>query len=940
MLELIFRRLAIGVITLFATSLVFFLGGELVPGDFASEMARMRASIGERLNYDTMEMIREALGLYRPVHVRYFEWLNDVLHGHFGWSWAGEVEVSHLIAKRLPNTLLLAAATTVVAVPLSVGIGIISAARQGSVTDRLSTTFSLTAMSVPEFVMAYLLVFLLAVTFPLFPALAISVSYVSWPEKLRLIALPVLTLTLTMVAGMSRLTRAAVIDVLGREFIVMARLKGMTTGRILLHHAMPHAIAPIINIVILSIAGLLVGTFVVEYVFAYPGIGQLMLEAVRLQHMPVVQACGLIFAATYILLVMLADIISIVANPRIAERELPAMQRMRIKRHDAPIYSVTRHATAMVGVVLLIGGPWLASHYGQRGLEVADFDLAVRPPDSAQRRRITAEELFAPPADIVRPVHNAFFAPVGEVLPATHEFRGWLSTEPAQIIGQRPQQTRVATFGTFPGLKQEFYSHAGYLIPVNRAFIEPLSKADDWGILLSPGRVWTEAGDGGLSRAAFPFTLIGPRWGVTRNGLATFVYSEESVSDLRFQIVQEAAPGDQWDAAGQASMDYEPAPASRYDRSRQSFLRELEQRESVRPYGELSDRYDSWALSVFDGRYNRRNITISGVIIEDVVYASRCRTRFGDYPYCGYMYHGVYGVTKSLGAMVAMLWLAEKYGEQVFDLRILDYAPVQAGHDGWRGVTFADALNMATGIGSLEPKRIEGYVESDRTPLAENVRRARGAAGKLEAVAGFANYPWGPGEVFRYRTADTFVLAMAMENFLRSRQGPQARLWQALSEEVFVPIGVHHLPMLHTREPDGGKGVPLLGDGLLLTVDDLAKLVRLLRNGGRHGGRQILSARGLSSALRGSGTTGLRTGWFSDDGEGRYHMSLWLIPYEAHFGCRVSIPTMSGWGGNYVLLMPNGITAFRFADGRPSNPGTWDSSWMRYVTDYMRPLCK
>lgn len=453
MLELIVRRLAIGIITLFTTSVVFFVGGELVPGDFASEMARLRASIGERVDFDNMEMMRETLGLYRPVHVRYFEWLNDVSHGDFGTSWANDIAVSTLIAKRLPNTLFLAAVTTLIAVPLSVGLGVFAAARQGSKADRLVTMFSLSALSVPEFMMAYLLVFALAVTFPLFPAVAIHVDSLSLGARLYTITLPVLTLTLTMMASMARLTRATVINVLGREFIEMAHLKGLSNYRILMHHAMPHAIAPIINIVILAIANLVVGTFIVEFVFAYPGIGQLMLESVRLQHMPVVQACGLIFATTYILLVLLADVISILSNPRVAERELPAVRRL------------------------------------------------------------------------------------------------------------------------------------------------------------------------------------------------------------------------------------------------------------------------------------------------------------------------------------------------------------QSGQDG------------------------------------------------------------------------------------------------------------------------------------------LAKLIRLLRNEGRHNGRQILNREALKRALQADQQTGLPTGWSNESGEDRYHMSLWLVPYRAHFGCRVWVPSMSGYGGNYVVMMPNGITAFRFADGRDSNPGTWDSSWLRYVTDYMRPHC-
>ena len=886
--------------------------------------------------------MREALGLYRPLHLRYFEWLNDVLHGDFGRSWASQAAVSDLIAKRLPNTLFLAIVTSLIAIPLSIGLGIFSAANQGSKADRFVTVFSLGALSIPEFVMAYLLVFLLAVTLPIFPAVAIRVDSMTLLERLYAVTLPVLTLTLTMLASIARLTRATVVNVLGQEFIEMARLKGLTPFRILMHHAMPHAIAPIINIAILAMANLVVGTFVVEFVFAYPGIGQLMLEAVKLQHMPVVQACGLIYAATYILLVLIADIVSIIANPRVAERELPALKRAQAKQYQSKATTfAARYAPVIVGLGLVVAVPWLANHYGQRGIEVADFDRTIRgPPVAQQRAELKLADLFSRPEGVIKPVHNDYFMPVGKSAPAHHSMNGRLSIGVMDLIGQQPQQTRIQQFGSLPALEVQFFTYGDYLVPVERNIIRAGSTADGWRVVLAPGKVWAEPEDEGFSRASFPFTLVSPKWSLTRNGLATFVYTDQAVSDLRYQIVQEAAPGRQWDAAGQTELSYFAQGAEQFETNRWRFQQEVESTLEIRAYDSLQDRYDGWALSVFDGRFNRRNITVSGVIIDDIVYASPCRTRFGEYPYCRYMYHGVYSISKSLGAMMAMLRLAEKYGEQVFSLRILDFVPLEPGHRGWQDVTFGDVLNMATGVGDLDPKTVEYYVDGDNTPLAIEVYDARSVRDKLDAIQGLPNYPWGPGEVFRYRTSDTFVLTVAMDRFLKREEGPDVHLWDMISREVFEPIGIYHLPAVHTQEMGGSRGVPLLGDGILLTVDHLAKLISLLRNHGRHNGEQILHERAARSALQASDSTGLPTGWHNEDGEDRYHMSMWLIPYRAHFGCDVWIPAMSGYGGNYVLLMPNGITAFRFADGRTSNPGTWDSSWLRYVTDYMRPLCR
>ena len=290
--------------------------------------------------------------------------------------------------------------------------------------------------------------------------------------------------------------------------------------------------------------------------------------------------------------------------------------------------------------------------------------------------------------------------------------------------------------------------------------------------------------------------------------------------------------------------------------------------------------------------------------------------------------------------MVAMLRLAQKYGDGVFDEQIKDYVDIASNHDGWNNVTFGNVLNMATGIGDIEPRRVTGYVEEDSTALAGRFYEAQTAKEKLKLIAAFGNYPWGPGEVFRYRTTDTFVLAVAMDRFIKRKEGPTADLWGFITREVLVPIGISRMPVLQTKEPNHARGIPVLEGGMFPNLDELVKLVKLLRNGGRHLGEQILSATKLDEAFGKARPTGLPTGWQIDDGETNYHMSLWLHPFVAQSGCLVRIPAMSGMGGTYVIIMPNGITAFRFADGRYNDPETWDSSGLRKVADYIRPFCK
>jgi hypothetical protein len=180
----------------------------------------------------------------------------------------------------------------------------------------------------------------------------------------------------------------------------------------------------------------------------------------------------------------------------------------------------------------------------------------------------------------------------------------------------------------------------------------------------------------------------------------------------------------------------------------------------------------------------------------------------------------------------------------------------------------------------------------------------------------YGQYPWGPGEVLRYHGINTFVLAAAMDSFLKRQVGRQAHLWEMVVAEVFRPIGVFHLPTLHTQEADGGRGIPHLEAGLYPTIEDVAKLTTLLQHGGQHQGQQILHAGKRAEALYKANAMGLPNNSMKNRfGEGRYNLSFWSVPYRTATGCFFQIPNMSGWGGNVVGLLPNGISAFRFADG-------------------------
>ena len=552
--------------------------------------------------------------------------------------------------------------------------------------------------------------------------------------------------------------------------------------------------------------------------------------------------------------------------------------------------------------------------------------LPPAPPVTGPRDRLTAAELLMGTNPGSGPVHNAYFMPVGQAAPALHTFKGTVTVATSTMLRARHGCPGLSE--TLPGFAVTFFTHGEHLVPAVRDILDPP------GIILSPGRVWSEPGDGGLSRASFP--LVVSTSGVARHyGLVTFLYDDTRVSALRFQVAQEHDPFDKgYDGWGQASMTYTPGPIADEEVLRAQFAAELRQQTPIRPWSALPLATAGPWLKGFDGDSTAAEIKASGVIVDGVIYLRGCETRAGPYPYCRHLRHYVRSVSKSLGAAVTLLWLAQQYGDQVFDLKIKDYITVTASHDGWEPVTFGDALNMATGIGDNAPyQRPNEPLADEGGPKMRRFWRAQTAKERLDIAFAYGKYPWGPGEVFRYNNTHTFVLAAAMDSFLKHKVGPHAQLWDMVVAEVFRPIGIFHAPMLHTKEVGGARGIPLPEHGFYPTIDDVAKLTTLLQSGGQHQGRQLLSATKLAEALYQTDAIGLPSRRDNRFGEGRYHRSFWSVPYRTATGCVFQIPYMWGYGGNFVVLLPNGLSAFRFADGNH-----YDVDTMILAGEALRPF--
>lgn len=563
------------------------------------------------------------------------------------------------------------------------------------------------------------------------------------------------------------------------------------------------------------------------------------------------------------------------------------------------------------------------------------------------RGGLARNELLSAWADDAGPVQNDLFLPADGADKARHRFSGIIGipehamrTEPAVIqpavaVGRKTQ--------LFPGIDLAFVSHGDYLLPVDRDILVAEDSESFWQIQVSPGRVWSERGDGGLSRASFPFFLTNSVENETYNGVATFMYDDQSISRLRYQIVQQLSPfmiETRFVASGQPAVDYSPA-AIDAKRVVADFEEESEDRLAWHDWTELEEKYGAELFADFDSGIDPAQVVTSGLVIDGVVYVRSMATPYGDYPYPREMRHGVWSVTKTAAGLVTLLRMAEKYGDEILDYKIRDYLNVTAEHDGWDEVTFRHAMSMATGVGTgplnTSPNNISDGDASNRFSEEDFAAYmawylAPSLQEKLDEVFKVADYPWGPGEFARYRDPDIFTLAAALDSLYRIKEGEDADLWNMMVEEVYRPIGIHHMPMNRTIETDR-KGVPLLAWGIYVTIDDIAKIAGLLQNGGVHAGERLLSEAGLAEALYETDRRGLPTGEANEFGPKSYHLSLWHEDYVTASGKRYSAPRMVGYGGNIVQLMPNGIIGFRFGNG-----GDKPLEQMTIIADKIRPF--
>lgn len=315
----VLRRLGTGLVTLLIASFLVYFATAALPGDVAQQL------LGQDATEEALAAMREDLGLNQGVWVGYFSWLGGLVTGDFGTSLVSGEPVTDVVLGAFGNTLLIAVPAIVLGITLSVVLGVIAAVRRGRAADSTISLTTLIAMSIPEFVVATVLVMLFAIAVPIFPAVVLPGAEATFGDLFPAIWLPILTLMLAMSAYIVRATRSSTIDTMALEFARTAELKGLPRRQVLTRHVVPNALLPVLPVIAINIAWLMGGVVVVETIFNYPGMGAVMIESVSTRDLPVLQAIALITAVVYVLANLIADLFSMWIDPR--QRNTPRARR-------------------------------------------------------------------------------------------------------------------------------------------------------------------------------------------------------------------------------------------------------------------------------------------------------------------------------------------------------------------------------------------------------------------------------------------------------------------------------------------------------------------------------------------------------------------------------------------------------------------------------------
>lgn len=480
-----------------------------------------------------------------------------------------------------------------------------------------------------------------------------------------------------------------------------------------------------------------------------------------------------------------------------------------------------------------------------------------------------------------------------------------------------------------PEFSFEFVQNGSHLIPVTQGLV--YTGHSTWNYIVGPGRVWKENSDNGYSRAAFPFALVERNANCTHNGVMTFLFNNNSISKVRYQITQETCAYYKVNMWGQLNGMYSAYSVANAATYKANYATEVGNRLPTKPITDLASDYPSSGVnvSVFGSGVTPAHMTYYGVIINGTNYVGGCGTRYGTYAFCENLRAPSYSTAKSAFASMALMRLGQKYGTGVSNLLIKDYIP-EYSVGNWTNVTFNNTIDMATGN-----YRLAGYEADEGGSYMETFFLAEPYTNKITAAFNFPNKTM-PGTYWVYHTSDTFIVTRAMNNYLESQEGSSADIYDMMKNEVYNPIKLS-AGVSTVSTDNSAAGAPFGGYGLFWTRDDIAKIAKFLNNdNGYANGSQILNINMLADAMqddptdRGVDTTG-GTGF-------KYNNGFWAEDFTPaqfpQYTCTFWVPFMSGYGGITVAMAPNGATYYYFSDNE-------EFSWYNAIHEMnkLSPMC-
>jgi hypothetical protein len=495
-----------------------------------------------------------------------------------------------------------------------------------------------------------------------------------------------------------------------------------------------------------------------------------------------------------------------------------------------------------------------------------------------------------------------------------------------------------------PPFRFQFVQNGSYLIPVQQGLIVTGDAA--WNYIIGPGRVWQEKRDKGYMRASLPFALVERTQNCVHNGEMTFLFNRSrhpNISKVRYQVTQETCLYFKIDMWGQLEATYTPGIVENAQQFEKAEAAEVANRLPTKPFSALATDYPDSGIDLTkftNGFKSPADITSYGLSINGVNYVSRCQTRHGSYAFCDNMRLPSYSLAKSSFAGVAMMWLGQQYGKEVYSRLIRDYVPQYVDGGDWTNVTLNDAAEMATGnYISTSPEADESSPQERAFLLAEPYN--------TKIADAFAPFPHKaiPGKTWVYQTHTSFVLTQAMNGYLQQHLGLGSDIFNSIRDAVYKPLNMSLGSLSTSRTDNSAEGKPFGGYGLFFISDDIAKIGRLLNNnGGMIKDAQVLDPTRLQESLfrvANPATLGVAvpdTGTPVVPNTMRYHNQFWAKHMTTtefpQYRCNFWVPFMSGYGGISLLLLPNGATYYIFSDGN-------EFIWYSAVNEINKiaPLC-